>query len=91
MRVGMVRWYSTNLLSWVSFPHACGDGPNFQTFFVSGVEFSPCVWGWSAIRKAPTTIWNVFPMRVGMVRRPTASFRTGERFPHACGDGPFVF
>src|SRR5437867_3413730 len=50
--------------------------------------FSPRVWGWSAAARGARIRIEVFPTRVGMVRRHLAQNKAGERFPHACGDGP---
>src|ERR671925_351058 len=67
-RVGMVRSFAGGRPACASFPHACGDGPQFEGTDNSGQQFSPRVWGWSAYKASLHLHGYVFPTRVGMVR-----------------------
>ncbi len=67
-RVGMVRRVKGNKIKSARFPHACGDGPAKNDGGAERKEFSPRVWGWSAITVGTNTTDVVFPTRVGMVR-----------------------
>ncbi len=54
------------------------------------MTFSPRVWGWSESAWNPNAMGIVFPTRVGMVRDPKPGNEDFPRFPHACGDGPYI-
>ena len=49
------------------------------------------MWGWSVIVPLSHSTVPVFPTRVGMVRLTLPSLFFGDCFPHACGDGPYLF
>ena len=90
MRVGMVRNNSMSTASPISFPHACGDGPEMIIGSIPIRSFSPCVWGWSEQMLMEKVHHIVFPMRVGMVRIMKIQNKHIICFPHACGDGPEI-
>ena len=48
------------------------------------------MWGCSEANKIILTRKFVFPTHVGMFRRMRAHGRQKSRFPHACGDVPFI-
>ena len=50
--------------------------------------FSPPAWGWSAMARLASSAQDVFPTRVGMVRKPAARPLARHSFPHPRGDGP---
>ena len=87
-RVGMVRNRRNRRLRRRSFPHASGDGPPCALISTIADAFSPREWGWSELDEAYDAMCDVFPTRVGMVRKALPSPRPLYRFPHASGDGP---
>ena len=68
-RVGMVRSPLTLFSPSMSFPHASGDGPDANSDYGTSGQFSPREWGWSAREVLPASPVNVFPTRVGVVRK----------------------
>ncbi len=70
-------------------PHARGDGPRCLEREGWVKLFSPRAWGWSAGRRMLQAGLFVLPTRVGMVRGPSQSPKSGQGSPHARGDGPF--
>src|SRR3989442_1234587 len=68
-RVGMVRFPQRVAADSHRFPHACGDGPTLAYMRSRSIPFSPRVWGWSEDGFCGSAEINVFPTRVGMVRR----------------------
>ena len=53
--------------------------------------FSPRPWGWSFYFFFTFIHSCVFPTPVGMVRVVSLDPRSGNRFPHARGDGPITY
>ena len=86
--VGMVRSFLRAETAATSFPHARGDGPEFENEKRDPRKFSPRPWGWSVVSAISDRRMPVFPTPVGMVRKREPSARLGMRFPHARGDGP---
>jgi len=68
-RVGMVRISWPRRIPRSRFPHACGDGPAPPSPSETFALFSPRVWGWSVAYAFLFGHVDVFPTRVGMVRR----------------------
>jgi len=65
-----------------------GDGPKQYLTEVSGIQFSPHAWGWSAFL-GDLRDWNpVLPTCVGMVRASLTCQRWALSSPHMRGDGP---
>jgi len=52
----------------VRFPHSRGDGPKLERSNKHSAQFSPLTWGWSAKKQTGSTLVQVFPTHVGMVR-----------------------
>ncbi len=86
--VGMDRSPRAYGNSWVSVPHARGDGP-LRTIRAS-IELmrSPRTWGWTVSGSPPGSTGGAFPTHVGMDRVGVASRVDRRCVPHARGDGP---
>ena len=87
-RVGMVRHPDGGGSGFDRFPHPRGDGPIWQTAHDQMGKFSPPAWGWSETAPHGSGGRNVFPTRVGMVRRRAVRLPRRCSFPHPRGDGP---
>ena len=87
-RVGMVRHHEIKSQPAKSFPHSRGDGPNPPAWNPHRKAFSPLAWGWSIFKILVHHPLQVFPTRVGMVRRRSKLSRRLSSFPHSRGDGP---
>src|SRR3972149_4590514 len=70
-------------------PHARGDGPLAAGAPLRLLDSSPRAWGWSERQVVAVVRGELFPTRVGMVRRHNAPPRADKALPHARGDGPF--
>ncbi len=66
--VGMVRSPRCTPSPSRSFPHGCGDGPEYTGLWYKRFMFSPRVWGWSDRDRQAEPGQPVFPTGVGMVR-----------------------
>ncbi len=67
------------------FPHTRGDGPQQCGERDRQQRFSPHAWGWSGPAWGFSNRFNVFPTRVGMVRRPADRRRQKVVFPTRVG------
>src|ERR1035438_8328465 len=87
-RVGMVRSPSSLSFGCWRIPHPRGDGPTLEWVWIGTTEYSPPAWGWSEDASVGLGDTEVFPTRVGMVRRPRRPPARRRRIPHPRGDGP---
>ena len=67
-RVGVDRTMKLRHFLLRRFPHTRGGGPRTYIIYVSGTQFSPHAWGWTARVVGPAGTRGVFPTRVGVDR-----------------------
>ena len=89
--VGMFRNVVKHFLSWLRFPHVCGDVPTGDRASQSSLGFSPRMWGCSGRWRRGTPPRRVFPTYVGMFRGPRRKSMCRASFPHVCGDVPCIW
>ena len=90
-RVGMIRYLWQLSAKFPRFPRARGDDPQTVCLICGHNWFSPRPWGWSVQREKEVVRFEVFPSRVGMVRRFFNRLPFSLRFPRGRGDGPKRF
>ena len=86
----MVRTNCTGWYESTGIPHPRGDGPAGKRGAAVVVLYSPPAWGWSSCRRRAGRAGQVFPTRVGMVRRHGMALWLPFCIPHPRGDGPTI-
>jgi hypothetical protein len=86
-RVGMDRTGGMRLHVPGHFPHASGDGPEWNATKALAEIFSPREWGWTVGAHLYPRQDHIFPTRVGMDRTILRESTIFSSFPNASEDG----
>ena len=89
MYMGVILETSGLPLAHISIPHVYGGDPTYNNKTQNKVEYSPCIWGWSLLKRRLFIPYLVFPMYMGVILFTISIISRRSCIPHVYGGDPY--